>query len=99
MNYEAIKHNLPYILFVLLGLKLGILGASTIFDVLALFTIGLMVGFFELSVKNKKFQELSSKINELELKYKNVVEKNSEMNEKLDGIRTVVGIKQVVRSK
>lgn len=91
---EQFKRNFPYCLFVCLGLKLLILGTSNLFDVLALLVLGLGLAFFELRVENKKFLELSNKINGLELDNLRKSEKIKEIEEKMNSIRIVQGMKQ-----
>ena len=59
---EQIKHNLPYFLFIILSLKLIVLGSTSLFEVLSLLVIGSMVGFYELNIKNSKLVEITNKI-------------------------------------
>ncbi len=91
---EQFKRNLPYALFISLGLKLLILGTSNLFDVLALLVLGLGLAFFELRVENKKFLELSNKINTLETENQTKSNKLKDLEEKVNSIRLIQGMKQ-----
>ena len=91
---EKVKRNIPYVLFISLGLKLLILGSSNLFDILALFVLGLGLAFFEIRVENQKFQELSNKFNNLEEKNKNQVELLEELRKNVNSVRAVQGFKQ-----
>lgn len=92
---EQLKRNLPYILFIALGLKLIALGSNSIFDVLSLFVLGLGLAFFELRLENKKFSELTSKINDLESKNTKNTQEIEILNKTITSVKAVTGMKQV----
>lgn len=91
---EKVKRNLPYVLFISLSLKLLILGSTSLFDSLALLILGAGLVFFELRVENKKFQELSNKINNLEQKDLSKVELLEELKRNINSVKAVQGFKQ-----
>ena len=92
---EIYKRNLPYVLFIALGLKLLVLGAQSLFDVLALLVLGLGLAFFELRIENSKFTKLSNDIKDLqendELKSKIL----GEFKKQIESIRTIQGVRTV----
>lgn len=92
---EIYKRNLPYVLFIALGLKLLVLGANSLFDVLALLVLGLGLAFFELRPENKKFEELSSKINSLQEKHDNNQVVLSTLTKSMENIFNLQGIKKI----
>jgi hypothetical protein len=91
---EIYKRNLPYVLFIALGLKLLILGASSLYDVLALLVLGAGLAFFELRVENKKFQEILSKFKELQEKTDIKFEELDRVKTALSAVRISNGLKQ-----
>lgn len=91
---EKVKRNVPYVLFISLGLKLLILGSTNIFDTLALLVLGLGLAFFELRLENQKFHELSNKINNLEQKDLSKAELIEELRKTIGTIKAVQGFKQ-----
>lgn len=82
-------------LFIALGLKLLVLGANSLFDVLALLVLGLGLAFFELRPENKKFEELSSKINSLQEKHDNNQVVLSTLTKSMENIFNLQGIKKI----
>ncbi len=91
---EQVKRNIPYVLFISLGLKLLILGSSNIFDILALFVLGLGLSFFELQFENKKFIKLSNKINDLEAQSKIMTDLLADLKTNINSVKAVQGYKQ-----
>lgn len=92
---EIYKRNLPYVLFIALGLKLLIQGANSLFDVLALLVLGLGLAFFELRPENKKFEELSNKINSLQQKQDHNQVLLGNLTKSMDSILNLQGIKKI----
>lgn len=91
---ELVKRNIPYVLFISLGLKLLILGSSNLFDILALFVLGLGLGFFELRFENRQFLNLSNKINDLEVQNKQQETLLIELKSNINSVKAVQGYKQ-----
>lgn len=105
-RFEMIKRNLPYCLFIAYTIKCLIFGADWTVLAALPFILGLIC-FYEIMPKHKQFQELSNKINELEKKNLEFSDKiqqtnltlqknNEEVNKRLDGVRLVAGMKQMV---
>lgn len=96
---EQVKRNIPYGLFIALGLKLLILGTSNLYDVLALLVLGCGLAFFELRIENKKIQELSNEINKLDKTLQEKSAKLEDLSKSLSSIRMAQGIKPVTMNK
>lgn len=103
---EMIKRNLPYCLFIAFTIKCLALGMDWTSLAAIPFILGLIC-FYEIMPKNKQFQELSNKIEQLEKKNEELklhiqqtnltMQKiNEETNKRLDGVRLVAGMKQMV---
>lgn len=96
---ETIKRNIPYVLFISLSLKLLILGSSNLFDILALFVIGLGLAFFEIRLENAKFQELSNKIDNLDKKHQENSQILENTRNSITALKAAQGLKPLNMNK